>query len=90
MVPLMASPTAVRSTALATASAAMGWMSAGERRTVLPSVSEWAIPWTIHHHLKGAPVQRLLDREHDPGLEGIDIGGEVVDQSRPSSIPERY
>jgi hypothetical protein len=84
MVPLMGSPTAVRATALATASAAMRWMSAGERRTVL-SVAESAIPWTIHHLLKGGPVQRLLDREDDPGLDRIDIGGKVVDQSRPSS-----
>jgi hypothetical protein len=33
-----------------------------------------------HHLLEGAPVQRLLDREHDPGLDRIDIGGEVVDE----------
>jgi hypothetical protein len=25
-------------------------------------------------------VQRLLDREHDPGLDRIDVGGEVVDE----------
>jgi hypothetical protein len=24
-------------------------------------------------------VQRLLDREHDPGLDRVDVGGEVVD-----------
>jgi hypothetical protein len=46
MVPLRGSPTAVRATGLATASAAMGWMSAGGRRTVLPSVAESAIPLT--------------------------------------------
>jgi len=33
-----------------------------------------------HHLLEGAPVQRLLDREHDPGLDWIDIGCEVVDE----------
>jgi hypothetical protein len=32
-----------------------------------------------HHLLDGAPVQRLLDRVHDPCLDWIDIGGEVVD-----------
>jgi hypothetical protein len=25
-------------------------------------------------------VQRLLDREHDPGLDRVDIGREVVDE----------
>jgi hypothetical protein len=25
-------------------------------------------------------VQRLLDGEHDPGLDRVDIGGEVVDE----------
>ena len=33
-----------------------------------------------HHLSKGAPVQRLLDREHDPGLDRIDIGRKVVDE----------
>ena len=46
MVPLMGSPTAVRATALATASAAMGWMNARERQTVWPSVAESAMPLT--------------------------------------------
>ena len=42
-VPLMGSPTAVRATALATASAAMGWMRAGGSRTVPPSVAASAM-----------------------------------------------
>jgi hypothetical protein len=25
-------------------------------------------------------VQRLLDREHDPGLDRVDVGSEVVDE----------
>jgi hypothetical protein len=33
-----------------------------------------------HDIPKGAPVQRLLDREHDPGLDRINIGCEVVDE----------
>jgi hypothetical protein len=28
--------------------------------------------------LTGAPVQRLLDREHEPSLDRLDIGGEVL------------
>ena len=37
--PLTGEPTAIRPSALATSSAAMGWMSAGGSRTVSPSVA---------------------------------------------------
>src|SRR5215207_4503654 len=33
-----------------------------------------------HHLPEGAPVQRLLDREHDLGLDRVDLGREVVDE----------
>jgi hypothetical protein len=33
-----------------------------------------------HHFPECAPVQRLLDREHDLGLDRIDVGREVVDE----------
>ena len=33
-----------------------------------------------HHLSQGAPVQRLLDREHGPGLDRVGIGGGVVDE----------
>jgi hypothetical protein len=33
-----------------------------------------------HHLSRGAPVQRLLDREHDLDLGGVDVGREVVDE----------
>jgi hypothetical protein len=33
-----------------------------------------------HHLLEGAPVQRLLDREHDRGLDRINISRELVDE----------
>jgi hypothetical protein len=42
-VPLSGSPTDTRPPALATSSAAIGWMSAGGSRTVLPSVASMAI-----------------------------------------------
>jgi len=33
-----------------------------------------------HHVPEGAPVQRLLDGEHDRGLVWVDVGREVVDE----------
>jgi len=39
-------PVAIRPTALATSSAAIGWMSAVDRRTLLPSVEKSAMPLT--------------------------------------------
>jgi hypothetical protein len=44
-----------------------------------------------HHLSEGAPVQRLLDREHDLGLDRVDIGREMVGHgsSRGSSLARR-
>jgi hypothetical protein len=44
--PFTGEPTAILPTALATSSAAMGWMSTGARRTVLPSVAAAAMFFT--------------------------------------------
>jgi hypothetical protein len=54
--PFAGGPTVTSATALATSSAAMGWMSTGARRTVVPSVAASAmrstnskncVAWTI-------------------------------------------
>ena len=56
-------PTATRPTALATSSAAMGWISAGGSRTVLPSVAASAMPLDELEELR-----RVDDRVRDRGV----------------------
>ena len=60
-VPFTGVPTAIRATAPATSSAAMGWMSTGARRTLLPSVAAAAmlltnskncVAWTIEYGIE--------------------------------------
>ena len=68
-VPFTGAPTAILPTALATSSAAMGWMSTGGSRTVVPSVAASAmrltnskncVAWTIEYGIADALDQLLL------------------------------
>ncbi len=58
------------------ASGGIAWVAVGDREP-----GRQRLPGRDAHHLsEGAPVQRLLDREHDPGLDRVDVGHEVVDE----------
>src|SRR5262249_49607043 len=64
--PLSGSPTTMSARMAATSSAAMGCMRAGGKRTVCPSVADWAMPPTNSRNC----VARTDDRVRDLG--GLD------------------